>query len=348
MDVNRDEFASKYNIPASTTGGYEAAPVLELASAGSGSFLDAYSGSAFVPNQFLRTTTREVVESFTRQELTQMGTISVNDTATLDTKESVMAVYGQIDFIGMDDRLTGNFGIRAVETEQKTKGIGPDLTSITFQPDAGALITIPAGEAISVTRKYTDVLPSLNISYELTDDMIARFAASKTMSRPSLSQISPSTTALNVPPTINQNNPNLDPFRSNNFDASLEWYFDDGSLLSSTIFKKELVSLVESETQNQNLDIIELSSDGSQRIISEEFIINTIKNGKGVDLQGIELTFQHDFSNLPGILSNIGTMFNYTYIDNSEPTKVTGSSRHNFNTSAYYEGDQLSIRLSYT
>ncbi len=348
LDVDRAEFASRYNIPARASGGFEAAPVVELAGAGDGTFLDAYDGPAFVPTQFLRATARSVVESFSRQELENMGSISVNDTATLDAKESIAAVYAQVDFAAIDERLTGNFGIRVVETDQTTKGIGPDLTAITFQPDAGALITIPPGEAITVERSYTDVLPSLNISYDITDDLVGRFAASRTMSRPSLGQISPSTTARNVPPTINRNNPNLDPFRSNNIDASLEWYFASGSILSSTVFKKELVSLVESETQNQDIDIIELSSDGSSRIISEEFIINSLKNGDGVDLQGIELSFQHNFSELPGFLSNMGTTLNYTYIDNSEPTKVTGSSKNNFNTSVYYEGEKLAVRLSYT
>ncbi|MDU0353171.1 TonB-dependent receptor [Paraglaciecola aquimarina] len=41
-------------------------------------------------------------------------------------------------------------------------------------------------------------------------------------------------------------------------------------------------------------------------------------------------------------------MLNYTYIDNSEPTKVTGSSKNNFNASAYYEGEKLAVRFSYT
>ncbi|MDU0353172.1 TonB-dependent receptor [Paraglaciecola aquimarina] len=306
LDIDKGELASRYGIPARAGGGFEGAPVVELAGAGGGSFLDAYDGPAYVPNQFLRAKTRDVVEAFSRQELEAMGAISFNETAKLDVQETVTAAYAQADFTAIDDALTGNFGVRLVETEQVTNGIGPDLAGITFQPDAGALITIPAGQAISVSRTYTDVLPSLNLAYEISDDLVARFSASKTMSRPSLSQISPSTTATNVPPTINKNNPYLDPFRSNNIDASLEWYFASGSILSSTIFKKELVSLVETETLNQSLDIIELSADGSSRTISEEFIINSLKNGEGVDLQGIELTFQHNFSDLPRYLKQYG------------------------------------------
>ncbi|EWH09225.1 TonB-dependent receptor [Catenovulum agarivorans DS-2] len=348
LEVDRTILTDKLNIAQQANGNYSGASFIELTGAGSGDFLGAYSGPANVPTQFLRAKARDLVESFSRQELASMGSISENETGKIDAKESVSAIYGQIDYSMLDERLTGNFGVRVVDTKQTTHGIAPDLTAITYQPDAGALITIPAGGPTSVTRSYTDILPSLNMSYELDYDLIARFSASRTIARPSLAQISPSTTASNVPPTINKNNPNLDPFRSNNVDATLEWYFDAGSIVSATIFQKELVSLIESESNNEDLDIIELSSDGSQRPITEEFIVNTLKNGDGVDLKGVELTFQHNFADLPGFLSNMGTLVNYTYIDNSEPDKVTGSSRNNFNLSGYYEGDALSIRLSYT
>ncbi|WP_175623956.1 TonB-dependent receptor [Pseudocolwellia agarivorans] len=348
LDVDKAEFASIMGLTSNGAGGYNGAPVIELVGAGSGDFLDGYSGAAYVPDMFLRAKTRSVVESFSRTELTNMGTMSTNETGTIDAKEDILSYYVQADFSTLDDRLTGNFGLRIVETDQETSGIAPDLSAITFQPDAGALITIPAGGPIDVSRSYTDTLPSLNLAYEVNEDVVARFSASRTMSRPALAQISPSTTANNVPPTLNTNNPYLDPFRSNNFDMSLEWYFDNASILSATLFQKELVSLIERETNNEDLNIIELSSDGSQRTITEEFVVNTFKNGEGVDMKGIELTFQHNFSNLPGILSNMGTMLNYTYIDNSEPEKVTGASENNFNASGYYEGDKLSVRLSYT
>lgn len=348
LDVNRDDFARIMNLDTNDSGGYEGAPVIELTGAGSGDFLGAYSGAAYFPDTFLHTRTRDIVESFSRSELSAMGQISENETGAIDAKEDIFSYYVQADFAMLDDRLTGNIGVRVVDTDQTTRGIAPDLSAITFQPDAGALITIPAGEPIDVTRSYSDVLPSLNISYEVQDDLIVRFAASKTMARPGLAQISPSTTASNVPPTINRNNPYLDPFRSNNLDASVEWYFDDSSILSATLFSKHLESLIEQETQNEDLEIIEVSSDGSQRNITEEFIINSLVNGDGVNLRGVELTFQHSFDNLPGLWSNTGALINYTYIDNSEPEKVTGASENNFNVSGYYEGEKLSVRLSYT
>lgn len=343
-------FANQLGLPAATGGGgaFAAGPVVQVVQAGSGGFLDAYDGPSYFPSTFLASNTREVIESFSREELETLGTITPNLPGIIDAEEKILALYGQMDFASPDDRLSGNLGVRVVNTDQVTRGIAPDLDGITFQPDEGVFITIPAGEPISVDRSYTEILPSLNLRMNLTDDVQMRFAASRTMARPSLGDISPSTTASATPPTINSNNPYLDPFISNNFDASLEWYFDTASILSATFFYKDIVSLIESESTRENLDILEISGDGSSRTITEEFILNSRINGEGASLHGAEFTFQHSFTNLPGFLSNTGALVNYTYIDNSAPDRIVGASTHNFNLSGYYETDKLGMRLSYT
>ncbi len=69
---------------------------------------------------------------------------------------------------------------------------------------------------ISFDGDYTDFLPSLNVKFDLTDDLVARFSASKVMTRPTLSDLSPAPTILSNPgnETINRGNPDLDPFRA--------------------------------------------------------------------------------------------------------------------------------------
>ncbi len=348
LDINQDVIADLLNLSRNEAGNYSAASLVELVDAGGGSFLDAYEGGARVPSLFMGSRARDIVNSLDRGTLAQLGTVSEDTAAAIDVTEKIMSVYGQMDFASNDHRISGNFGVRLVNTDQTTRGFAPDLSGITIEPDGGALIKIPPGAPVTVSRDYLDILPSANLQIELTDDLVARVAASRTMARPNLGQISPSTTASNVPPTINRNNPMLDPFRSNNFDMALEWYFDDASILSATFFHKDLVSLIEKDTSIENLTITEILGDGTRNQISEEFIVNSIVNGDGVNVQGVELTFQHNFSNLPGLLANTGALLNYTYIDNSDPDKVVGASANNFNASGYYEGDHLSLRLSYT
>jgi outer membrane receptor protein involved in Fe transport len=78
-----------------------------------------------------------------------------------------------------------------VHTNQISKGVLPDLNNITYNPGAGSITQVPsAGD-----RTYNDVLPSLNLKYSLTEDLVLRLAASRTMSRPTLTQLSPTVTA---------------------------------------------------------------------------------------------------------------------------------------------------------
>ncbi len=327
---------------------FAAAPVIQVVEAGGGDFLDAYDGPSYFPSTFLASNSREVIESLSREDLETLGEVSPNLPGITDIEEKILALYGQMDFASSDDRISGNIGVRVVSTDQVTRGFSADLDAITFNADEGVFFTIPADTPISVDRSYTEILPSFNLRLGLTDDILMRFAASRTMARPSLAEISPSTTASATPPTINTNNPHLDPFISNNFDASLEWYFDDASILSATFFYKDIVSLIENVTTEQAIDILQIFADDSTQTTSQIFDLKSKVNGEGASLQGAEFTFQHSFTNLPGLLSNTGALVNYTYIDNSAPERIVGSSTHNFNLSGYYETDKLGMRLSYT
>lgn len=109
--------------------------------------------------------------------------------------------------------------------------------------------TSQAGRPIVGTNSYTDFLPSMNLVYEPIDDMLVRFAASKVMARPLLGNLSPSITAISVPndgsvsgATLTVGNPQLNPFRSTNLDASVEWYFAPGGLISVAAFHKKIDS----------------------------------------------------------------------------------------------------------
>lgn len=347
LAIDRADAAALLGLPEVEPGAFNAASVVELVEAGGGSFLDSYDGGASLP-QFLGTSARRAIQGLDREQLLAASSVSSNLASIIDVEETIAAVYGQLDFASVDDRLLGNIGVRVVSTEQTTVGNSPDLDGITFQPDQGVLITIPPSGAVAISRDYLDILPSANLQISLTDDIVTRFAASRTMARPNLGQISPSATASATPPTINQNNPFLDPFEANNFDLALEWYFDEGSLLSATLFYKDLVSLVENESENRDLIITEISGDGSTRPITEEFIINSVQNGDGATLEGVELSLQHNFSSLPGLLANTGAQVNYTYINNSDQEKIVGASANNFNVSGFYEADNLALRLSYT
>jgi TonB-dependent receptor len=143
------------------------------------------------------------------------------------------------------------------------------------------------------SNDYSNVLPSISLNYQLDEETMIRFAASKTMARPKIDSLKPSYTMNynlwsggNSAGTIN--NPNLVALESNNFDLSYEWYFNDGGALSVAIFHKDMSNFEEVATVSSHwLDVstldqagleamdpiaalIQPNSDGSAKSVFEE------------------------------------------------------------------------------
>lgn len=331
-------------IPAS----FSAAPFMTLIQAGKGRYLGSYSGDAIFASEWLSSDTPSFISHFTDEQLIAASPNSLtNDpTGITDVKEKVFAAYARGDFVFGD--LSGNVGFRVAHTRQATVGVSPDLNGITVQPDAGNITRVPASAPVTVSRDYWDFLPSFNLKWQPTDELLFRFSAARTITRPNLSNISPTTTANGVNLTVTQNNPYLDPFRANNLDATAEWYFSKDGLIGASFFYKNLKSLIRQETTVQPFTVTKLFSDGRQERAAVDFTVSQLVNGRGVTVKGFELYYQQAFSFLPAPFDGLGTVLNYTFIDNSDPTQLTAASRNNFNATGYYEKGPIGVRLSYS
>jgi iron complex outermembrane receptor protein len=168
------------------------------------------------------------------------------------------------------------------------------------------------------------------------------------MSRPSLPQISPSITASGATQSLTANNPQLDPFRSNNFDLSAEWYFSRGGLLAGTLFYKDIVSLVERVQTQIPLTITQINGDGSRQPVNQVWTSSQLVNGKGTAVGGVEVSYQQNFDFLPAPFDGFGVLTNYTYMDTHGGTPLQGASKNNYTASMYYEKGWFGGRLSYT
>src|SRR5690606_523744 len=98
-------------------------------------------------------------------------------------------------------------------------------------------------EYVSDAGSYSQTLPSLDLSYELTDDLVLRASASKTIARPGYGDIQAGA-SLNGQAGFNggsgsRGDAGLLPYESTNFDLSTEWYYGDASYLSVGYFKKD-------------------------------------------------------------------------------------------------------------
>ncbi len=267
--------------------------------------------------------------------------------------EEAIGGYAMATFGGEDWR--GNVGVRAVMTDQESIGWNVGVPAGT--PGA---IANPFGliTPLSIKNDYSDILPSFNISFDLSEDLVLRFAAARVMARPDYNSLAPtitSTTALTL--TGTGGNPLLDPYRADQFDVTTEWYFGPESLLSLQFFYKDLQSYLVTGAGPERLPV-DIPDPNDGRLDDPEadcqstttpglynciFTIDRPVNGSGGRNQGVEIAYQQP------IWGGFGAQVNYTYSDaetaGGEP--IAGNSEHTGNLTVYYENPRFGARLSY-
>jgi iron complex outermembrane receptor protein len=201
-----------------------------------------------------------------------------------------------------------------------------------------------------VERSYTDVLPSLNLAYDLKEDIVARFSLAKVMTRPDFVDIAPRITLNSGALTATAGNPETDPYRANQADLSLEWYPGKDMAFAIAVFYKDLTSFITDDITTRILPVATANPTGActvinlaQQLFNCPFTVNERANNKG-RINGYELA-----ATTP-IWGGFGVQTNYTYSDseanNGDP--IPGVSKDQFNLSGYFENSRLSARLSYT
>jgi iron complex outermembrane receptor protein len=235
--------------------------------------------------------------------------------------EDVLAVYAMSDFsfeVGAFP-VDINAGVRYVSTSQ---------TSFGYQNVDGKWSDAP----VKFDADYQDVLPSLNLSMSLSDDLLLRFAAARVMSRASLSQLSGKRDISTNNKTIKSGNPQLDPLRANQVDLALEWYFQEGSLIALTAFYKDLESFItEAKT-------------GTTEYQGDTYEVYSYINGEGSKIKGAELVVQFPFSAFSENIEGFGINANYTWVNSSDgnisdiglEVPMYGLSKDSYNATLYY------------
>jgi iron complex outermembrane receptor protein len=256
-------------------------------------------------------------------------------------KEKTGATFIMANFDGPG--WSANAGVRYVQTkEDVTVNVAVPTTvceALAPCPTVpGAITTSAFGSFYQthVKNTYNDWLPSANLKLDLGRNMIARFAASRTMARPDYSALGGSITADDITRTGNGGNPNLKPIRSTNLDAAFEWYFAPRSLVSAGLFYMDLQNYVAFGTyQTQLLNIRSGTFD--------TYTISAPVNSSG-KIKGVELAYQQPVG------LGFGVNANYTYADAKEDggQDLVGASKNTYNVGAYFENRDFGARVSYT
>ncbi|WP_102795778.1 TonB-dependent receptor [Bowmanella denitrificans] len=233
-------------------------------------------------------------------------------------EEEITSAYLKANFEG--ETYRGNFGLRYVSN---------DVTSL------GTSNGTPNGTPLKGEKSYNELLPSFNLVKDLSDDLLVRFAASSTLSRPDYDQMQMLSDIAEFQQKATVGSPDIDPYTSNQFDVGVEWYFDQTSILSATAFFKDISDYIEQTTEVEDIDGCSACR------------VTRFRNAGSSEVKGIELNYQQDFGN------GFGVQANYTYTD-STLEQASGVSipmyevsKNSYNLAAYYENEILSARVAF-
>ncbi|MBB4088148.1 TonB-dependent receptor [Sphingomonas carotinifaciens] len=303
-------------------------------------------------------------------------------------KEQTYAFYGQAKYefdIGSFS-FDGLVGARAVNTVGQYTGRGtlPVVVNGVVQTDANG-IPITAAQDVQVRQNFIDVLPNVSLRIRPTDKLQIRFGFTKTRTVPDFGQLNPAfsitpnqsprpgtvitnpdgtTTVVTQPandPRFSAGlqgrpdyfgsggNPNLAPLTSNNFDATIEYYFSRNASITAAFFYRDLFGFFNNYVQRFRDPVYGLVE------------VNRPLNAGAGRIRGVEVGGQTFLDFLPGLLSGFGVQANATYLDGQQRfpvdlipaselppfVAIPSLSKWSYNAALFYEKGTVSTRLSY-
>lgn len=269
------------------------------------------------------------------------------------TKPSMRAVKEKVASIFLDTRWEGerwsaNAGVRVVHVKSLASGTSRVLLSAVKSPtDTTYVQTWGPYSTITVDNSYNSFLPSANVKFDVTKDMLLRLAASKTETRPTLSQMGVDNSYGGRYGDVQTGggNPYLKPMQSKNLDLSYEWYLSKTNYVSAAVFYKKVSDFLESRMVDMRIPQY------------DEVVHDTrVRNGQTGKIKGAEVAGQYAFDETFPWLRGFGVAANYTYVDASAEREgdaaalvcgYPGLSKQSYNGSVFFENGNFQARVSY-
>lgn len=282
------------------------------------------------------------------------------DTYSINEKVTTLFAMANLEA----GQLTGNFGLQIVQTDQSAEG----FDSVPVAPGANGTVM---AVAVADGDKYTDVLPSLNLNYALTDEQNIRLAVAKTMSRAVIDDLKPGRTigftfdnsrrASDDPEfsawSSTSGNARLKPIKAVQIDLAYEYYFARDGLFSISGFYKDL--------QNWHLEGSELISfndyfvpgyhdanmPAGETFASFEGGNTTTFEAGGGSVSGYEIQASVPFHLFSDVLDGFGITASATFLDSNllhdgASSDIPGFSKEIYQFTAYYERGGFEARIS--
>jgi len=287
--------------------------------------------------------------------------------------EDITSLYMDFQFeyeLG-DMPLTVNAGARYAKTSIDVDAVQSFISDIVPTSDA-TLFQNVFGPATDINEggEYANLLPSINAKLDLSEDKVLRFAIYDSITRPTMSELSPATVfgeprRQNL--TASGGNPALEPFKSENWDLSFEWYYTDTSMFSFAFFNKEvedfIVTLSGEETftladrtadtnfacSTANSDLC-ASGDLADELVGQQevYTVSRPQNGESAKVTGYEVAVTHIFENGFGVTANATVVDSNVSVDpNVNHTFALEGLGDSQNIIFFYEMEGFQARIAY-
>ena len=291
-----------------------------------------------------------------------------NPSNSYGIEEKTLAGYVQLDLDGALGSLpfSGNVGLRVVRTDADSTGFFRPfrVENDEEKSNLGSIVfTGPDVTSEVFSNKYMNVLPSLNLRFELREDVVLRFSANKSVTRPTFENLSPGLDIFNPTNRLARSgNPDLQAYEAANYDLGLEWYFADGGAVYVGGFAKTIDDFIASGTTIDTS--VNANSDGDGDGVPDGLGSSVERFGVGfasiqqpdnqgdAEIVGLEAGYQHIFNN------GFGYVLNATLADSSaeytsgsragEDLLFPGVSDLSYNLTGFYENDKLEARIAYS
>jgi TonB-dependent receptor len=276
---------------------------------------------------------------------------------------NISSAYAMLEF--EEEKFRGNVGIRYVNTDRE---INANLIHFDYIPTDDGLSIQPGDSRVTVVNipeEYDDVLPSLNLVYDVLDDVVLRASAAKVMVRPEAVSTSYSNKIEFREDEIaegvhefraREGKNGLKAMTAKQFDISAEWYFREASAITLGYFYKD----ISNQTRTEKIcpssyggiisGLVEVNTECLDQAGNVWEIEQTYNLDGKLEIKGFELGFTHIFDSLPAPWSGLGMQVNYTKLDataDGEDIALADTSEATGNIIVFYEINNFAARVAY-
>lgn len=209
----------------------------------------------------------------------------------------------------------------------------------------------PEFSMVEFEKDYTNFMPGIHLRVDVGENAVFRAAYTNTIARPNFGQ-SFAGQVVEAGDEAEIGNPMLDPYESQNFDLSLQFYEGNVGVFSIAGFYKDIDNFIYAQTLPNGFDA---DGDGDG-----DTDLTTFRNGESGDILGLEVSYQRRFDFLPGPLAGFSGYASVTFSDgeavvlaeelgdDDRELPFLKQSDLIYNLALTYEWDNLFLRLAGT